>query len=297
MFAQGISESVRTDLERLLDSCTPLYKSRFESLSAQAQQVVDALAVNWDPISSGELAQKVRVNVNTISSQLNRLTQLGVVEKVPYLKSKAGFRIAERFFNIWYLMRASRRVRRRLIWLVEFLRLFYDKQNKHKESEVACRKAIEIDPKNPEAWNGLAWQLYKSGGDSVDGEKAARKAVVLEPESLNNIHTLATLLVRNHKWTEAAPLAIRFITEGSPEFHKTIWKDIIDFFREAVNQGYAIRSCELLYEAGVEERWRPLREALSTIAHGSRDYLNRLAPEIQLPASQILAEFGWEESL
>src|SRR4029453_13273318 len=29
------------------------------------------------------------------------------------------------FFNIWYLMRASRRVRRKLIWLVEFLKMFY----------------------------------------------------------------------------------------------------------------------------------------------------------------------------
>ena len=37
---------------------------------------------------------------------------------------KALYQVAERFFNIWYLMRASRRVRAKLRWFVEFLRVF-----------------------------------------------------------------------------------------------------------------------------------------------------------------------------
>lgn len=126
VLSQGTDGDVRSDLERLLDQCTPLYKARFESLPAQAQQIVDALAIHWDPITAGELAGTIRLETNTVSSQLNRLAQQGVVEKVAYHPStKTGFQIAERFFNIWYLMRASRRVRRRLIWLVEFLKLLY----------------------------------------------------------------------------------------------------------------------------------------------------------------------------
>lgn len=126
VLAQGTDGDVRSDLEKLLDQCTPLYKSRFEALPAQAQQVVDAVAIHWDPISAGELAEKLPLDVNAISAQLNRLVSQGVLEKVEYHPAtKIGFQVAERFFNIWYLMRASRRVRRRLIWLVEFLRLFY----------------------------------------------------------------------------------------------------------------------------------------------------------------------------
>lgn len=145
IFAQGPDGDVRADLERLLDQCTPLYKARFEALSAQAQQLVDALALHWDPVSAGELAETVRLPVNTVSAQLNRLVREGVVEKVPYEPaSKTGFQIAERFFNIWYLMRASRRVRRRLIWLVEFLRMFYGQEELRERVRKHIRLGTEL---------------------------------------------------------------------------------------------------------------------------------------------------------
>lgn len=141
VLVRGLDGDVRSDLEHLLDQCTPLYKARFEALPEQAQRVVHALALHWDPISAGELAGEIGLKVNLVSAQLNRLVQQGVVEKVPYHPaSKTGFQIAERFFNIWYLMRASRRVRRRLIWLVEFLRLYYSQG----ELEERAREHMEV---------------------------------------------------------------------------------------------------------------------------------------------------------
>lgn len=124
--AQGSDDSIRADLEQLLDQYTPLYKHGFESLSAQSQQVVDALALNWDPATAADLAEKLRLETNAVSAVLNRLVKDGIVERAPSPPGeKMFFQIAERFFNIWYLMRASRRVRRRLMWLVEFLKMFY----------------------------------------------------------------------------------------------------------------------------------------------------------------------------
>ncbi|MCI5166147.1 MAG: tetratricopeptide repeat protein [Candidatus Electrothrix sp. GM3_4] len=77
-------------------------------------------------MTARQLADKLGWDVNTTSSQLNRLQQQALVEKVePASGKRAAFQIGERFFNIWYLMRASRRVRRRLIWLVHFLRMFF----------------------------------------------------------------------------------------------------------------------------------------------------------------------------
>ena len=132
VLAQGIDGDVRTDLERLLDQCTPLYKARFEELSNQAQQVVDALALHWDPATAAVVAEKARLDVNTVSSHLNRLSEQGVVEKVRlYPKKKTGFQLSERFFNIWYLMRASRRMRRKLVWLSKFLKSFYSQDDLH----------------------------------------------------------------------------------------------------------------------------------------------------------------------
>ena len=129
VFAHDDASSVHVDLERLLDMCTPLYKARFESLSAQAQQLTDALAIGWDPMTAADVATATRLEINLVSAQLNRLVTMGVVEKVPLpAGSKSGFQIGERFFNIWYLMRASRRVRRRLEWLVRFLEVYYGPQ-------------------------------------------------------------------------------------------------------------------------------------------------------------------------
>lgn len=126
LLERGVEGDVRTDLERLLDLCTPLYKHRIEVLPAQVQQVLDALAMHWDPATAAQVATATHLTVNTASSQLERLVKDGTVEKVQLPGTrKLGFQIAERFFNIWCLMRASRRVRRRLAWLVEFLRRMY----------------------------------------------------------------------------------------------------------------------------------------------------------------------------
>jgi tetratricopeptide (TPR) repeat protein len=130
ILAQDADGDVRSDLEQLLDRCTPLYKARFEQLSPQAQKVVHELAVYWHPIGSAALAELCDLPARTVSGQLERLYKDGVIQKVQLgtdagASNKTGYQVAERFFNIWYLMRASRRVRRKLMWLVEFLRLMH----------------------------------------------------------------------------------------------------------------------------------------------------------------------------
>jgi len=146
VLALGVDGDVMTDLERLLDQCTPLYKARVEALAPQSQQVVHALAVHWDPVSAGELADQLTMDINTVSAQLARLVKEGVVEKVPYEpESRTGFQIAERFFNIWYLMRASRRVRRRLLWLVEFLKTFYSQDQLRVRALLHIESGLDLD--------------------------------------------------------------------------------------------------------------------------------------------------------
>ena len=79
--------------------------------------------------------------MNTVSAQLKRLEDLGVVEKVPWFgEKKTGFQIAERFFNIWYLMRASRRVRRRLVWLVRFLAAWFTEEELKSRAERLLKR-------------------------------------------------------------------------------------------------------------------------------------------------------------
>lgn len=139
------SASVEEDLDRMLDQLTPYYKARFDELPAQSQVVVDAVALHWHPITAAACAEQTRLDVKVVSAQLHRLTQQGLLTKIALPGSaKLGFLLTERFFNVWYLMRSSRRMRQKLAWFVEFLRLWYG------EEELARRAQALLDA-NPGA--------------------------------------------------------------------------------------------------------------------------------------------------
>jgi Flp pilus assembly protein TadD len=155
VLSEGPDGDVQRDIEQLLDLYTPLYKARFEELAPQSQQVLDAMAIHWDPVTAADLADKLApLSVNQVSAQLKRLEDFGAIEKTPWFgENKAAFQIAERFFNIWYLMRASRRVRRRLIWLVKFLESWFERE----EISERAQQYLQRDPKTIGAEMALAY--------------------------------------------------------------------------------------------------------------------------------------------
>ena len=126
ILANGQNGSVRSDLEALLDNMTPLYKARMDSLADLPRKLFAHILEYWAPISVGELASVSQVLNTSISPQLKRLELDGLIEKTTlHGTTRSGYQAAERFFNIWYLMRfSSRRQRSRLGWLVEFMRLW-----------------------------------------------------------------------------------------------------------------------------------------------------------------------------
>lgn len=141
VLATHSDSTIREDLEELLDKFTPYYKDRIEDLPEQAQQVFHAVATAWDPTSAAEVAVSAGLpSTGHAAAQLKRLSQAGVLDEVPLsLGNDKGYQVSERFFNIWYLFRSSRRNRRRVSWLVEFLKLFYG----HKLEETALRLITE----------------------------------------------------------------------------------------------------------------------------------------------------------
>ncbi len=130
LVASGWSSDLQSDLKALLDLMTPLYKARMENLAEQPRKLLAHLMEYWAPISSGDLAKISNIPATTVSGQLSRLEADGLVEKAKLAGTRrSGYQVAERFFNIWYLMRYTpRRVRQKLAWLVEFMRLWYSAQ-------------------------------------------------------------------------------------------------------------------------------------------------------------------------
>ncbi len=244
---------VQRDIEQLLDLYTPLYKARFEELPAQAQQLVDAMAIHWDPLTAADLTELLRpLSVNQVSAQLKRLEDLGVVEKAPWFgEKKTAFQITERFFNIWYLMRASRRVRRRLLWLVKFLEAWFDRE------ERATTATLSI----------------------------VQHAKQLVTDERDTQFLLAQSLTLSSKWHEASPL-LEQLARGDSEFPS------MGLFRAIVETGQIADAVAILERTGADQRWRPLYEALRAAGAGSPDYLNRVAPEVRTVAMEILREIA-----
>ena len=147
------NNGVFEDLEAILDKVTPLYKHRMDDLPTQQQSIVNAMALNWDGISSKEIVtslQSKKFTTKKVSAQLKELEKQQIVEgKLVNKKDKIYF-IKERFFNIWYLMRYGRKKnRQRVLWLIRFLEQWCEPEEIKQRAllHLANIKSGKINPK------------------------------------------------------------------------------------------------------------------------------------------------------
>lgn len=127
------------DLLKILDEATPLYKHRMDDLPPQLQDIVHTIAMNWDGMFTSEIAKKTKLESKAVSSQLKQLEKYEIVESEPAGKNKI-YKIRERFFNIWYLMRYGRKKeRQRVEWLVKFFVSWYSQD----ELEYRAKSLID----------------------------------------------------------------------------------------------------------------------------------------------------------
>jgi len=128
------------DLKLVMDRTNELYLQRMNSLSKKEQPIINAMALHWEAITTGELAEKIGEKSGTLSAILNKLTKQQIIEKVKTDTKNHLWRIEERFFNIWYLLtQAPRRYQRKVKWLTAFIEVLYC------EKDFKKRLAIHFD--------------------------------------------------------------------------------------------------------------------------------------------------------
>lgn len=126
------------DLLKVLDDVTPLYKHRMDDLPPPLQDIVHTIALNWDGMFTKDIAKKTRLTSKEVSAQLKQLEKYQLIEAEFSGKNKI-YKIQERFFNIWYLMRFGRKKdRHKVEWLVKFLLSWFS----HSELESRANKLI-----------------------------------------------------------------------------------------------------------------------------------------------------------
>jgi len=127
---------VKSTLNALLDDLTPYYKLKLESLAPQARKVVDTLARMDKPASPTEISKQTRINVNQVSSIIKRLYDTGYVTLGKQARRKNTYYIlSERLFRIWHQMRYASNEHLRLPFLVDFISIWYSKDEFEVELE------------------------------------------------------------------------------------------------------------------------------------------------------------------
>ncbi len=133
MLYEIIEDKPRLDVlktfNRLLDNLTPYYKHRMDDLAPQQQKIIDTIMQSDGVASPTEVAKIIGWKPNVVTSQFKRLKDLNILqikESQEVKKKKTIYEISDRLFVIWYQMRYLGVFRRRIEYIVTFLKIWYD---------------------------------------------------------------------------------------------------------------------------------------------------------------------------
>ena len=117
--------NLMSNLFDLVDEHTEYFRSHIEALPPQERRVYLALARLWKPATAKEVASQARVNVNKCSAQLGRLVDRGAVLIEDEARRRRTYYIAERMYNIYYLLRRPGAESHVVDALVRFMAIYY----------------------------------------------------------------------------------------------------------------------------------------------------------------------------
>lgn len=285
------------DLEILLDRVTPLYKHRMDDLPTQQQEIVDAVALAWDAIGVKEIAKSCRLPSSQVSAQLKQLIKSHIIHQEPTSTKNHLYRLEERFFNIWYLMRNGRaRDRRRTLWLVRFLQTWCNNEElaERAERHLQAIKAGRIKPHHARL---LTEALAHAGLDYELEDrliKETRSVLPKEeqdqlPESRRELSTRADKAYETGDYKTAEQCCLGLIEAGNAVamynlaylYHSKLkrYKDAETYYIKAAKEGYApaMNNLAILYRTELDQKEDAERYFLMAVENNHTDSMRNLA--------------------
>lgn len=139
-------KELMSNLLDLVDEHTEYFKSHIEALPPQERRVYLALARLWKPATAKEVASQARVNINKCSAQLKRLVNRGAVSMEDSAKRRRTYHVAERMYNIYYLLRRPGAESHMVDALVRFMGSYYSPDEM---ISIGIRMAEGLDRDDP----------------------------------------------------------------------------------------------------------------------------------------------------
>lgn len=145
-FAAGRSfNELMGDLTQLVDDHTEYFKTHLDNLAPTERKVYLALAEIWDPATARTIAEAARLNVNMTSSLLKRLISRGAVIELDTEQRTKWYQVAERLYNIYYLMRRRGSPSDRVRAVVNFMIGFYRADELVRITRGIAEEALNAD--------------------------------------------------------------------------------------------------------------------------------------------------------
>ena len=297
VFAADRQDNLHADLKLLLDLMTPLYKARMENLADQPRKLLAHVMEHWAPVATAELAEASGIPATTVSGQLARLEAEGLIEKAKLPgRRRAGYQVAERFFNIWYLMRYTpRRIRQGLTWLVEFMRLWYSADELRALAGGRARAHAEnvSDPNDPYPAANHAW-LLAFMGKRAEASEAFRQAVelaapVAKPEGSEDYWDT---LLQAHLWLgnqDSSSQALEQLATRASSGNNGVLYKLREQAGECHRIGLGSALAELMAQSAHASFLKPIALALRTAA-GEAEALDGIPPELRTMVEEVLRD-------
>lgn len=134
------------DLLNLVDDHTEYFRSHLESLPPQERRIYVALAILWKPASARQVSVRARIPTSQCSALLGRLVRRGAVLRSGGTRHRREYYLAERMYNIYYLLRAGRGTDRVVEALVRFMAAYYSPSELARIRERILEEATGADP-------------------------------------------------------------------------------------------------------------------------------------------------------
>ena len=177
-----------TDLLKLIDDLTEYFKSHIEALPPQERRVYVALADLWEPATAREVAVQSRLDTNKSSALLKRLIERGAVEVVGGGARRKLYYLAERLYNIYYLLRSSHTQKPLIEALIRFMDAYYSPPELRDVGIRMVREASELEPETKRLhWTAFAQliDLPVSAADRKEDAATVIRSILLRMEANN----------------------------------------------------------------------------------------------------------------
>lgn len=160
-------QDLMENLNLLIDQNTEYFKSQLDALPTLERKVFASLLDAWDPATAKNIAELARVNTNTASAMLARLSDRGAVIKEAGRGRASIYYASERLFNIYYLMRRRNHPSSRVRALVSFMTQYYDRDELVDTTAILVREACTVTPDRRADYHSTFGEILSRAPESV----------------------------------------------------------------------------------------------------------------------------------